>query len=168
MRRLDRIACGAALVLSLSGGCPVAPPVLAVGPQGTCGACNKGDRALVNFIGRVAETTLTQEGDGTAWVAAVLELDGPTQQVRVRIAPHAVLEQAAFHVTVGHRLQVRAFAGGPTYDVQRLRDRDTGRVLRLRSLRGEPLWHAGAGHHHGGGGMGPLHHPERGHGPGRG
>ncbi len=96
----------------------------------------EGDRALLVVSGRVA--TLER---GSAWTDAWIAPEGDADaRLHVRIAPTGVLDAAEFRLAAGDRVQVRVFADEAPFAVQQIRSRETGRMLRLRGLHGEPLW----------------------------
>jgi len=82
-------------------------------------------------------------------VLAELELaDG--ERVATLLAPRAVLEEIGFEVEVGDRLRVRIFADDESpARAQKVLNATRDSMIRLRTLRHDPLWSA-SGHWQGG------------------
>jgi len=112
----------------------------------------------------VREILVSRLEGGEEWVDAIVEPEagGP---VRIRLAPPKVMSRSGFSLSAGDHARIRYFTGESPFPVQRIRNQDTGRILRLRCMHGEPLW-PWAGEHGGPGRHGP-HREGRG-GPGRG
>jgi len=91
----------------------------------------------------VALHELPGEGELTV-VAADLALPGEGGELRVLLAPRGVLEEIDFPIEVGDRIRVRIFAegDGPEAFAQRVLNASRGALVRLRTLRREPLWNA--------------------------
>lgn len=58
-------------------------------------------------------------------------------------------------------MKVRVFSDESPYVAQEIRNEKTGRVLRLRSLRAEPLWDSSCRHHGGNPGRDRGQHGQR-------
>lgn len=99
------------------------------------------DRALLVVSGRVESMEQAPGEAGQAWtdVWIVPEGDGAAR-LHVRVAPTGILAAVEFRLATGDRVQARVFSDVTPFMVQQIRNRETGRVLRLRGLRGEPLW----------------------------
>jgi hypothetical protein len=97
------------------------------------------DRALLTVEGKVVAVEKMRAAGGQEWIDAVVEPKGQSA-VRVRIAPTEILDAEGFRIEVGQRLQAQVFSDEAPFGAQRVRNRDTGRVVRLRCLHGEPLW----------------------------
>jgi len=100
-------------------------------------------------------------GEGELAVLAVdLEIAEGNAPLRILLAPREVLEEIDFPIEVGDRVRVRIFASeeAPAF-AQRILNTTRGSLVRLRTLRQEPLWNAdGAwrgGNPSGGPGWGP-------------
>lgn len=106
-----------------------------------------------------ALTELPGEGE-LAVVAADLAVDKGGEPLRVLLAPRGVLEEIDFPIEVGDQVRVRIFAAddAPAY-AQRVLNTTRGSLVRLRTLRREPLWNAAGvwrgGDPSGGPGWGP-------------
>jgi hypothetical protein len=128
-------------------------------------------RLLSAISGRVTAVELHRDAQGIDWVDAVVTPAGGGAPLRLRVAPADVLRLEEFSLQVDQRIQARIFSDETPCGVQKLRVRDTGRNLRLRSLHGEPLWHA-TGRHGVSGPAGPepgtRHGPQGDRPPGRG
>lgn len=82
---------------------------------------------------------LPAEGEVTV-LAARLD-DGDSDRL-VLLAPRSVLDEAGFELQVGDRLRARVFseAGVDRVYSQKIMNLSRRRLLRLRTLRHEPLW----------------------------
>jgi len=116
--------------------------------------------SLRDLDGVVRELVVSPEAGGEQWLEAVVEPKAGGS-LRFRLAPVEVMAEAEFALAVGHRVRLRFFTGETPAQVQRIRNQDTGRVLRLRCLHGQPLWPWGGGEH---GDRGPYGSPRGGHG----
>lgn len=133
------------------------PPALAEEP-----ALPEKELSFRDLDGVVRELVVSREGDGEQWLEAVVE-PKTGGSLRFRLAPVEVLAEAEFVLAVGHRVRLRFFTDENPAPVQRIRNQDTGRVLRLRCLHGQPLWPVGGEH----GDRGPHGSPREGRiGPG--
>jgi hypothetical protein len=114
-----------------------------------------GDRALLVIAGRITSLDRSTDGAGASWTDAwIAPESGGETPVRVRVGPTAVLDGAEFRLVAGDRVQVRIFSDEVPFAVQQVRNRETGRTLRLRCLHGEPLWEPGSNLAGGPGGRG--------------
>lgn len=99
------------------------------------------DRALLVIAGHVTIVERAAVAGDSPWTDAwVLADEAGASPVRVRIAPSSVLDSEEFRLAPGDRVQVRVFSDESPYAAQQIRNRETGRMLRLRALHGEPLW----------------------------
>ncbi len=89
--------------------------------------------------GVVTDLVVSRENDGEEWLEAVVEPKGGGSLV-FRLAPRDVMAKAGFVLDVGQHVRLRFFTDEDPAPVQRIRNQDTGRVLRLRCLHGQPLW----------------------------
>lgn len=114
---------------------------------------------------RTVEGTVTAlaelPGEGELPVVAIdLALGEGEEPQRVLLAPRGVLEEIDFPIEVGDQVRVRIFAAddAPAY-AQRVLNTTRGSLVRLRTLRQEPLWNAAGawrgGNPSGGPGWGP-------------
>lgn len=98
-----------------------------------------------------AKVFRTLEGRVVALEDAAAEGDLPVVAVKVAVgddeyqvllAPAVVLRQAEFEVAVGDHLRARVFAeaGSEIFFSQKVMNLSRRRLLRLRTLRHEPLW----------------------------
>jgi hypothetical protein len=112
----------------------------------------------------VREVAVTRGSGAEQWLDATVEArDGGF--LRLRLAPPEILAGSGFSLSKGDAVRVRYFPGEAPYPVQRIRNHETGRVLRLRCLHGDPLW-TRPGERGGPGRHGPPR--DGGGGPGRG
>ncbi|MCB9378663.1 MAG: hypothetical protein H6511_07845 [Holophagales bacterium] len=84
-------------------------------------------------------------GEGELPVVAVdLAVAGEGEALRVLLAPRGVLEEIDFPIETGDRIRVRIFADrdGTAYFAQRVLNETRSALVRLRTLRQEPLWNA--------------------------
>ena len=96
-------------------------------------------RALRERTGTVDGTRVTRDEDGSRWVE--LRLVGGTEgPLQLRVAPVGYLEAERFSLQRGQTVRIRYFVGGDPPVVERIHVVDTGKTLRLRCLRGEPVW----------------------------
>jgi hypothetical protein len=124
------------------------------------------DLSLRDVDGVVREVAVFRDAGGEEWLEVVVEPESG-DPLRFRLAPAKVMARYEFPLSMGHHVRVRYFSGETPAPVQRIRNQDTGRMLRLRCLHGQPLWswageHGGHGGHHGsppGGRGGPGHGP---------
>jgi len=124
------------------------------------------DLSLRDVDGIVREVAVSQDAGGEEWLEAVVEPESG-DPLRFRLAPAKAMAGYGFALEAGHHVRVRYFSGETPAPVQRIRNQDTGRVLRLRCLHGQPLWSSagergGQGGRHGsppGGRGGPGHGP---------
>ncbi len=130
----------------------------------SAGAQTDRDRALLTVQGKVAAVEQAQDTAGTRWTDVDLLPAGNAGPVRIRIAPSTLLDAESFRVAVGDSLQVRVFSDETPFGAQQVRNRGTGRTLRLRCLHGEAIWNesqargeAGRGAGSGGQQGGPRH-----------
>jgi hypothetical protein len=117
-------------------------------------------RTYLTLTGRVTSVEVIPDEAKREWVVAVIEPESDLPEARIRIAPRDVLAAQEYEIEAGQRLKVRVFTDESPYLAQQIRNQENGRVLRLRSLRGEPLWNSGR-HHHGRGAGHESHHGER-------
>jgi hypothetical protein len=126
----------------------------------------EGDLSLRDVDGIVREVAVFRDAGGEEWQEAVVQPESG-DPLRFRLAPVKVMAGYEFALSAGQHVRVRYFSGETPAPVQRIRNQDTGRVLRLRCLHGQPLWswageHGGHGGRHGsppGGRGGPGHGP---------
>lgn len=98
-----------------------------------------GDRVLRDVLGEVRALQEAVDADGTVWLEVTLATrDGETLEARV--APVEVLAATGFRFEVGDAARVRLFVDEHPPGVSRIRNLSTGQTLRLRCLRGEPIW----------------------------
>jgi len=117
-------------------------------------------RTFLTLKGQVTMVEIARDDAQQEWIVAVLKPDGDVPEIRIRVAPPDVLAAQEFPLEPGQRMKVRVFSDESPYVAQQIRNEKTGRVLRLRSLRAEPLWDSS--HHHGRGpGREPGHHGQR-------
>lgn len=102
-------------------------------------AAPAGDRMLRDVLGEVLQLRETVVEDGTVWLDVSLTTrDG--EVLEARLAPVDVLAANDFHVEVGDTARVRLFVDEQPAGVSRIRNLSSGQTLRLRCLRGEPIW----------------------------
>lgn len=99
--------------------------------------------ALTVIEGRVAKVDAV-EGEGGLPVVRV-QLEGDKGIRRLLLAPAGVLEEIDFAVAPGDRIRARTFVPpgeGPPEEaaVQKIMNLTKSRMIRLRTLRCEPLW----------------------------
>ena len=128
------------------------------------------DLSLRDVDGIVREVVVFRDSGGEEWLEAVVEPE-EGEPLRFRLAPAKAMAGYGFALEAGHHIRVRYFSGETPAPVQRIRNQDTGRVLRLRCLHGQPLWsgvgeHGGPGRH--GSPRGGQGGPRRGPGGGSG
>lgn len=97
------------------------------------------DRALRDVTGTVEDVRRTTGDDGAIWLDVTLRTDDG-ETVDVRIAPVEVLELNEFRLDAGDRARLRVFADERPAGVSRIRNVSSGQTLRLRCLRGAPIW----------------------------
>jgi len=95
--------------------------------------------SLRDLDGVVTELVVSREDGGEEWLEAVIEPKAGGS-IRFRLAPVEVMAETEFVLDVGHRVRLRFFTDETPAPVQRIRNQNTGRVLRLRCLHGQPLW----------------------------
>ena len=119
---------------------PAAPPAT--------GSAAEPAAALVTLEGTVAELREAEGEGGLSLRGFVLatgrDEDGGAAVEQILLAPDGALAEAGFEVEVGDRVRVRVFvtAGSRTAYAQKALNRTRGRMVRLRTLRQEPLWDA--------------------------
>jgi hypothetical protein len=140
------ILVGAAL--AVVGAAPAtAAQAPATAPPATDGAAEQA-AALVTLEGTVAELREAEGEGGLSLRGFVLatgrDEDGGAAVEQILLAPDGALAEAGFEVEVGDRVRVRVFvtAGSRTAYAQKALNRTRGRMVRLRTLRQEPLWDA--------------------------
>jgi hypothetical protein len=94
-------------------------------------------RDLVGTVVAIEEVTL-DEGT-TPWLEVVVQTPDE-ERLRARVAPAAVLEESGFELKPGQRVRIRVFVEETPPGTSRVRNMDSGQMLRLRCLHGEPLW----------------------------
>jgi hypothetical protein len=129
-----RIVAAALMVVAVS-----ATAARAAGPH------HQRDRALREIAGRIQQTREVRAEGDSVWIDAVLDT-GAQGRIVIRIAPREVLKDAGFRLGAGDRVVVRYFLGEAPVEAQRIRNLETGRVLQVRCLHGEPTWEP-APHH---------------------
>ena len=102
----------------------------------------EGKLSLRDMDGVVRQLVVSPDKGGEKWLEAVVE-PKTGGSLRFRLAPVKVLSDAGFALAAGHRVRLRFFSGENPAPVQRIRNQETGRVLRLRCLHGLPLWSSG-------------------------
>ena len=113
--------------------------VVFVWPAAVTLAAPAGGQALRELTGTVDETLVTRDEDGTKWLELTLDA-GAEGSLSLRVAPVAYLEGKRFSLRRGQTVRVRYFIAGNPPVVERIHVLETGRSLRVRCLRGEPVW----------------------------
>ncbi len=120
----------------------VAGLLLAGPPAGQAPAPAGGTTALRTFEGTV---TAVGEAAGEGKLPLVsLEVQTAEGGIRVLVAPAPVLSDLGFTVKVGDRIRARVFydAASRTAFAQKVLNQSQELLVRLRTLRHEPLWDA--------------------------
>jgi hypothetical protein len=139
------ILVGAAL--AVVGAAPAtAAQAPATAPPATDGAAEQA-AALVTLEGTVAELREGEGEGGLSLRGLVLvpsDGDGGAAVEQVLLAPDGALAEAGFEVEVGDRVRLRVFvtADSRTAYAQKALNQTRGLIIRLRTLRREPLWDA--------------------------
>jgi len=120
-------------------------------------------RTFLTVVGQLSAVEVATDEAQQEWVVGILtpDGDGEAANMRIRFAPPDVLAEQEFALEVGQRVKVRVFSDETPYVAQQIRNEKTGRVLRLRSLRAEPLWDSPCRHHGRGAGHGQHRHGQR-------
>ena len=137
---------GALLALLLAVAWLGLPPAVHAEESSTLSSRPVTDLALRDVVGMIVGTEVEIQPGGERWVLATLRLEDEPD-VRLALGPAALLEHAGFLLASGDPVRVRYFVGSETPGVERIRNLHSGRTLRLRCLRGKPVWdphHLGA------------------------
>jgi len=110
-------------------------------------AVGAGDRtsdraALMTVEGVVfAVETVSAEAGGNI-IAVRLVLDKPeSREIDLLLAPDTALSQTGFEIEAGDRLRARVFlTGEDALEAHKVMNLSRGMMIRLRTLRGVPLW----------------------------
>ncbi len=97
------------------------------------------DRALRDVVGSVEGVNRIADEEGTLWLEVTLGT-GEGETLEARVAPIEVLEASDFRLEVGDMARVRMFVDEEPPGVSRIRNLTSGQTLRLRCLRGNPIW----------------------------
>jgi len=118
-----------------------------------------GGRSALRTVEGVVTALAERPGESDLPVVlAELEI-GEGERVSTLLAPRGVLEEIGFEVEVGDRLRVRIFADDePPARAQKILNSTRGSMIRLRTLRHDPLWNA-SGRWQGGAPHGGPHGP---------
>ena len=141
---LSRLAAPAIILLVTSlgmSGTPASPDPASLNPGFA--------HAFTIVSGEVQSLGRVPGEGGLVLVAATVRT--ADRNVTIALAPPSVFRQTGFLLREGDRVNVRLFRipGEGPVSVQKIHNRTLDRSIRLRSIRGEPLWD-GEGQWHGG------------------